>query len=51
MAARNRVTPTGDGAPIARPPTGRAIVLTPPATVAVLGAGDEPVIHPSLATG
>ena len=40
--------PTADayGAPIARPRTGRAIVLTPPSTVAVLAAGYEPVIHP-----
>ena len=39
------------GAPIARPFTGRATVLTPPSIVAVLRAGYEPVLHPSLAAG
>ncbi|MEO6715034.1 MAG: hypothetical protein ABIM89_16625 [Mycobacteriales bacterium] len=39
------------GAPSARPRTGRATVLTPPSTVAVLRAGYEPVLHPSLVLG
>jgi hypothetical protein len=45
--------PTADayGAPRARPRTGRALVLTPPATVAVLRAGYEPVIHPAAGGG
>ncbi len=42
-----RPTAEGYGAPRARPRAGRALVLTPPATVAVLVAGYEPVIHPS----
>jgi len=39
----------GYGPPIARPRSGRAIVLTPPSTVAVLAAGYRPVVHPSAA--
>lgn len=35
------------GAPLARPSAGRAVVLTPPATVAVLAAGYVPVLHPT----
>jgi hypothetical protein len=40
-----RPTAQGYGAAIARPRSGRAIVLTPPATVAVLAAGYEPVMR------
>ncbi|HEX7135933.1 MAG TPA: hypothetical protein VF228_25365 [Iamia sp.] len=41
-----RPTAEAYGAPIARPRTGRAIVLTPPSTVAVLAAGYQPVLQP-----
>jgi hypothetical protein len=37
-------TADGYGAPLARPASGRATVLTPPATVAVLAAGYAPVL-------
>ncbi|QYG91910.1 hypothetical protein HC251_05285 [Iamia sp. SCSIO 61187] len=37
------------GPPRPRPRTGRATVLTPPSTVAVLRSGYAPVLHPSLA--
>lgn len=40
-------TPVGYGPPRPRPRGGRATVLTPPATLAVLGAGYRPVLHPS----
>jgi hypothetical protein len=40
-------SPAGYGPPAARPARGRATVLTPPATVAVLGHGYRPVIHPT----
>ena len=43
-------TPVGYGPPHTRPRTGRATVLTPPATLAVLGAGYRPVLHPSAAS-
>jgi len=42
-----RPTAEAYGAPIARPRTGRAIVLTPPSTVAVLASGYDPVLHPT----
>lgn len=38
-------TAEGTGAPRARPRAGRALVLTPPSTVAVLRAGYDPVIR------
>lgn len=37
-------TPGGYGPPVRRPAGGRAVVLTPPASVAVLRAGYEPVL-------
>jgi hypothetical protein len=37
----------GYAAPLDRPATGDAVVLTPPSTAAVLRAGYRPVIHPS----
>jgi hypothetical protein len=40
-------SPSGYGAPIDRPATGDAIVLTPPSTVAVLCHGYRPVVHPT----
>lgn len=42
-----RPTPDAYGAARARPRAGRALVLTPTATVAVLASGYEPVIHPT----
>jgi hypothetical protein len=36
----------GYGGPSRRPTGGRATVLTPPSTVAVLGHGYRPVLHP-----
>ena len=39
--------PAGYGAPLPRPRDGRATVLTPAPTVAVLKAGYAPVLHPS----
>jgi hypothetical protein len=40
-------SPAGYGAPLPRPVTGDAIVLTPRATAAVLAHGYSPVVHPS----
>ena len=40
-----RPTAEAYGAPIARPRGGRAIVLTPPSTVAVMAAGYQPVVR------
>jgi hypothetical protein len=37
----------GYGAPIRRPAGGRATVLTPPSTLAVLASGYRPVLHPT----
>jgi hypothetical protein len=39
--------PHGYGAAIARPASGRALVLTPPSTVAVLRHGYVPMLHPT----
>jgi hypothetical protein len=40
-------SPAGYGAPIDRPSRGNATMLTPRATVEVLGHGYRPVVHPS----
>lgn len=42
-------SPARYGTPIVRPTRGRATVLTPPSSVAVLGYGYRPVIHPTAA--
>ena len=39
------------GRPRARPAHGRATVLTPPSSLAVLAAGYRPVVHPSAGSG
>lgn len=43
-------TPDGYGRPLPRRGAGRATVLTPAPTVAVLRAGYRPVLHPSAST-
>jgi hypothetical protein len=48
---RWRPVAEGYGAPRARPRSGRALVLTPPSTVAVLAAGYEPVIRSRIRRG
>ncbi|HEX5946464.1 MAG TPA: hypothetical protein VFY82_09315 [Acidimicrobiales bacterium] len=40
-------SPAGYGPAIRRPAGGRATVLTPPSTLAVLGHGYRPVLHPT----
>jgi hypothetical protein len=45
-----RARPDAYGAAIARPTTGRAVVLTPPSTVAVLQHGYSATLHPALRT-
>jgi hypothetical protein len=40
-------SPAGYGSPVGRPPAGRATVLTPACTVAVLRHGYLPLIHPA----
>ena len=42
---------SGYGPPVRRPTTGRARVLTPPSTVAVLAHGYSPVLHPTAGSG
>ena len=42
-----RAAPAGYGPPLPRPRGGRARVLTPPSTMAVLAHGYAPAIHPS----
>lgn len=37
----------GYGAPLPRPARGTVTILTPPSTVATLGAGYEPALHPT----
>ena len=44
-------SPAGYGSPRPRPRRGRALVLTPPATVGALAHGYEPVLHPSATGG
>ena len=44
-------SPAGYGPPIERPPDGWSRVLTPPSTLAVLGHGYRPVLHPTALTG
>jgi hypothetical protein len=50
LVLEDRLVPwsaAGYGPPIDRPARGRTVLLTPPATVAVLAHGYRPVIHPS----